>query len=516
MLAGAVTCVLLIACVNVAGLLLARGATRRQEFAVRASLGAGRSRLVRQLLTEGVVLAGLSGLASVVLARASITSLVSIVPFQIPDNAVATIDARAFAFAAVLSLSSCLAFALWPAASLSKASFIGAPQTSLRHGAPLSRRGTRALITTEVAISVLLLAGAGLLIRSFAKATDVDLGFGSDAVIVMEAEPLDQRPVAMRGFFDALLARLNAMPDIAAAGATDLGPFSEMGMVGTAGLDVDGDTMLSYTTMLAGSVQAVGLTLVEGRWPTAAEFIDSSTVAILNEAAARELSPGRSALGRQLRGFGPPRSVIAVMRDVRQSPTSSADPQIVIPSDRTGDWPLPVVIKAVPGRHVSASALRQIVLSVDPDAFVGKIRTASTIHADQIATPRQRAVLVSLFAGTGLALTLVGIFGVTAYAVARRHTEIGVRMALGARPDQAVTEILSDVAWPIVAGLAMGLVAATLFARTLSSFLFETAPNDPWTLTAVAIVFAAGGLVAAWLPARRAASVDPVTALRAE
>jgi putative ABC transport system permease protein len=519
-LVSAVSLILLIACVNVAALLLARGAIRQPELAVRGSIGASRPRLVRQLLTENLLLSCASGLLGVLLAWGSLDAIVALLPLSLPSNSQPKIDIAVLGFAAGLSILSSLLFGLVPAIRTSRAQ-VG-PQLAKagrRHGSALSRRAGQLLIGAQVALAVVLLAAAGLMVRSFARLTSVDIGFDPGGVLTMEVEPLERTPVVRYQYYPALLTKIREIPQIAVAGAIDFLPLRDGYSVAfTKGQP---GTMLVMKHVLPGYFEAIGQRLQAGRLPAEEDRAAAENVAVINEAAASTLFRGSSAVGRVLETVnGLPSRIIGVVADVKlHGPEWPAKPEVYFLYTRQGSqpaWPLRIVFRPRPGASVPADRLRQAVESVGPKVLLGRIRPASDDLSQTMITPRHRTLLLTLLGGLGLLLTLVGIFSMTAYAVARRTQEIGVRMAFGARAADVVRTMIREAAWPALLGLLGGVLGAMYATRIVASFLFQTTPHDPVTLGAVAGLMAAAALLAAWIPARRAARVDPIVALRAE
>ena len=519
-LASAVALILLIACVNVAGLLLARGAIREPELAIRRSIGASRARVVRQLLTENLLLAFGGGLLGVFLAWVSLDAIVVLVPMSLPSNAPPRLNLVVLALAATVSIVSSLVFGLVPAIKSSRAR-IGSElaRASRRHGSALSRRGGQLLIAAEVALAVVLLAGAGLMVRSFTRLLDVDLGFNPGAVLTMEVEPIEMTADVRRQYYPALLEALRALPGVAAVGAVDSLPLRDGYTV--AFLKSDSRSNIVMKQVLPGYFEAIGQRLLQGRFPTEADRTGAEPVALINETSARRFFANGSPVGRMLETTDQPSArIIGVVGDVRiHGPEYEVRPELYYlygQADAKRAGPMRIVLRPRTAAMLSTKRLRQIAQGLGPTVLVGSVQF-STEDVDQVTvTPRHRTLLLSLLGALGLVLTLVGIFSMTAYTVARRTQEIGIRMAFGARASDVVRAMVRDAAWPAFVGLSMGLLGALYETRILASFLFETTPHDPATFAAVAALMSAAALVAAWVPARRAAQVDPVIALRAE
>jgi putative ABC transport system permease protein len=516
-LACAVILILLIACVNVASLLLARGAIREPELAIRGSIGASRARLVRQLLTESLILSCAGGLVGLILAWASLDALVAIIPMSLPSNSPATINLPVLAFTTILSVGSSLVFGLVPALGLSRAR-IGTQFAiaGRRHGSALSRRRGQLLVASEVALAVILLAGAGLMVRSFARLTGVDVGFDPSAFLTMEVEPLDPAPTVLRQYYPALLRAVRTLPEVAVAGAVDYLPLRDGWTVTF--VKGAGQTNLSVTQVMPGYFEAIGLPVKLGRFPTESDRTGGEHVVLINEEAARLFFSDGAPVGRFLETLGElPRRIIGVVANVRHSgPQSAPKPEVYLLYGQTAPQPLRIVLRPRAAAALSGERLRQMAQAVGPKVLVGRIRSGTADLSETVVTPRRRTLLLSLLGGLGMLLALVGIFSMTAYAVGRRTQEIGIRIAFGAGPADVVLTMVRDAVWPAFLGLSAGMAGAFYATRVIASFLFKTTSHDPATFAAVAVLMAVAALVAAWVPARRAARVDPVIALRAE
>jgi putative ABC transport system permease protein len=526
-IAGAVGLILLIACVNVAGLLLARGAARQSELAVRVSLGAGRLRLVRQLLTENIVLALAGLVVGLFLAWLSLDVIVANIPISLPANAPITLNVSVLSATIALLVPTVLLFGLVPAIRLSRVRIVPAlARAGRQSGSSLSRRGGQFLIAAEVTLAVVLVTGAGLMLRSFARLSAVDLGFNADGLMTMQVLPLDRDPAAHKAYYSALLQRLRAIPGVQSAGLVDYFPLGG----GTSFTSFRGSGEPVFSSVfgaLPGYFETIGVRLRGGRLPTDADYASGFRGTVINESAARTLFPDGPAVGRQFtRAAGKDRdpwTVLGVVADLRHGgpldERSKNFPQIFFPLEPTEsslNQAMMVVVRSsgpIPGL---GDRLRQTAQSIGPRVLIERIRTANEWFGDRVITPRRRTVLLGLLGGLGLVLALVGVFGMTAYAVSRRTAEIGMRMAFGARPGQIVTTIVRDSAVPIAVGTVLGLGGAALVTRIIESFLFETTPTDSLTFAAVALALVAAGCLAALVPAMRAARVDPVVTLRAE
>jgi predicted permease len=517
LMAGAVGFVLLIACVNVAGLLLARGTMRQPELAVRTALGASRPRLIRQLLTESLMLSLVGAIAGLLVASLTLDMLVGLVPLSLPPNSPAELNLNVLGAALALALLLPLMFGLWPALRLSRAQ-LGTPlgRAGGRHGPALSRRGGQLLTGVEIALTVVLLAGAGLMVRSFDRLLRVDLGFDPESLLTMEVRPVDPAPAARAAYYPELLRAIRQLPGVAAAGGIDVLPLAETYVR----LNVSASgRQLTLAHALPGYFEALGSTPLAGRLPNEDHRRAGRDVAVLNETMASQLFPGGSAVGESLQILNTSFHILGVVADIRRSPLVAAEPMVYLPyGSRPLGNRLPQVVVVRPSGQLRPSALaaslRQTAQSIGPPAVIGHIRSGADLLGGQVAQQRNQTLLLALFGSFGLLVTLVGIFSVTAFAAARRTHEIGVRMAFGARPGHVVCEVVRDAAWPVAIGLGAGLTGAFFATRVLSNLLFQTAPTDPATFATVAVALAASALFAAWLPARRAARVDPVVALR--
>jgi predicted permease len=522
-LAGSVALILLIACVNVAGLLLARGAARQSELAVRASMGAERGRLIRQLLTESVVLALFGGALGIVLAWLSLDAIVANIPLSMPSNSPVSLNLKVLAATAALLVPTALLFGLAPAIRLSRVRLGSVlARGGRQRGSALTRRGGQLLIAAEVALAVILVSGAGLMIRSFLNISAVSLGFRRDGLIIMEVLPLDRNPAVHQEYYTSLLQRIRTVPGMKAAGIVD--NFSLGGGTSFSSISVAGkSSSTSVFEVTPGYFEAIGATVTAGRLPTDADVGSGFRGAVISELAARTLFGG-FAIGREFTRAGDdktPWTVVGIIRDLRHGgPLSTREePQVFFPlqvSEYDLNTAMMVVMRPSGSSRGLSDELRRVAQGVGPRVLVERIRTGEELFGDRVLTPRRRTVLLGLLGGLGLMLALVGVFGMTAYSVTRRTAEIGLRMAFGARPRQVVQAMVRDSALPIAIGTVLGVGGALLATGVIKSFLFATAPTDPVTLTIVAIALATTGCLAALVPAMRAAKVDPASSLRAE
>jgi putative ABC transport system permease protein len=536
-LLGAVGFVLLIACVNVANLLLARAAARESEMAVRTALGAGRGRLVRQLLTESVMLGLLGAGFGLLLAVWGVEILIGMQPQGIPRLDDVSIDRTVMLFALLLAVFTGLVFGLVPAVQSTRGAVAGTIKESGR-GALTSRSGSRvrsALVIAEMALAVMLLAGAGLLIRSFTKLASVDPGFRVEQALTFEVSLPDLRyekePQQVM-FFDQLLPRLSSIPGVRSAGGVLSLPLNGSSFVLT--FEVAGRPPVPPAQQPAMQVRVatpeyfstIGIPLRRGRMFTEQDRVGTPAVVLITEAAAKQYFPNEEPLGKKItlgwgHGPGTPRAggeVVGIIGDIKDDGLNEADPpQIYLPYRQ---WPvqaMAVVLKtSVPPASV-ADTVRREVYAVDPLLPVANVRTLEQVVARSISQPRFYTTLLGIFAAVALTLAAIGIFGVLSYAVVQRTREIGIRMALGARAASVVGLVVWHAMSLAAAGVALGsLLAWILSTSMMSGLLFSTDPRDLMTFSAVAVTLTVVALLAAYVPARRATRVDPIVALRAE
>jgi putative ABC transport system permease protein len=526
---GAVIFVLLIACANVAHLLLARGAHRQREVAVRVALGATRARLVRQLLTESTLLALAGGLAGVLVARWGVPALLALAPEgRIPRLEMIRVDAWVAAFAVGASLATAVTFGLLPALRQTR-------RRAAEALAPGSRRFgggqdgvRRTLVVAEIAIALVLLAGAGLLLKSFLRLRAVDPGFDPAQVITLNLDlPDASYPDAARlqQFHQRLLERLRQVPDVAAVGLVNWRPLGNMHMSGDFTVDGQGtapDLIVDKPAVSSGYFAAMGIRLLRGREFDGHDVADGNPVAIVSRTVARYLDPGEDVIGRrvslQSRHW---LTIVGVAEDVRQwGPTQPARPAIYQPYLQVGRRlflsHMSYALRTTSDPARAVPAIRTALRSVDRNQAATSIALMEDVLISATAEPRFHSRLLGTFAILALVLAAVGIYGVLAYSVAQRTHEIGVRMALGARARAVVWMVLRRTMWLGAAGVLLGTAGAAAATRLLSPFLFETTPTDLSTFAAVAATMFAAALAAAAIPARRATRIDPLVALRHE
>ena len=536
-LLGAVSFVLLIACVNVANLQMARLTARRGELSVRMALGAARRRIVRQLLTEAVVLSLLGTSLGVLLAQIAIGVTLPLVPqFALPRLSGIVIDARVMAFCLGLSLVSTLLIGLVPALRVSGATF--GEGLALHAGDARTtgdRQGERLrtlLVAAQIAMTLVLLIGAGLLIHSFVRLTAVSPGFessGRDGVVqtvrVTLPERLYDEPERIHAFARGVLDRIQYLPGVKSASLINSPPFGMMFIQGD--FDIEGQPkpkLYAGTPKIdSGYFKTMGIPLLAGRDFTARDTAAAPKVAIVSERIVREYFPGGpgEALGRRVRlsADGEWLTVVGVVADIRQRGLDrDVQPMIYVPfqQERSGFVRFVSFVARTATPASVVEGIRAEIRRATPDLAIEGTVTMDEAVAASVAPPRFRMWLLVLFAMTATLIATCGIYGLMAYAVTQRRREIGVRMALGAERRDVLRLVLTRALRIVVAGLIVGLAGAVGVTRVLQRFLFGVTPTDPIAFTIVTLLLLAVGLVAAWLPARRATRIDPCAALRAE
>ncbi len=530
-LLGASGLLLLLSCANLANLLLARGAVRERELAVRSALGAGRRRIVRQLATETALLAAVGGVLAVLLARGLVDGLLALAPATLPRRTDIVLDGRTLLFAVAATLVSALLFGLGPALRSASAD----PGQALREGARGTgaggrHRALRSLVVVQLALALVLVAAGGLLVTSFSRLVSVHPGFDPAGVLTFRVSPPEGRypgPDAIHSFYDALLAEVAAIPGVTNVGATWALPFSPAYASGR--VTIEGDPRPRGQELSAGIVPVRGdyfgtmrTRILAGRGFTDADAAGAPPVVLINEAAAARFWPGQDPVGKRLRRGRadetelPWITVIGVVEDGRRSGLANeTEPEMYWTHAQSGAWArdLYVVLRG-PDPNALARPVRTAVARVDPGLAVTDASSLEERIATSVATPRFRTTLLAAFAALALLLAVVGTWGVMAFVVAQRRHEIGVRMALGADAGRVLRSVLGDGLRLVGIAVVLGLVGAAFASRTISRLLFGVQPLDPGVhAAAIAILFAAA-LLACWLPARRASRLDPVSTLR--
>jgi putative ABC transport system permease protein len=532
---AAVSFVLLIACINVAGLLLARVASRRHEISLRAALGASRGRLIRQLLTESLLLAGLGGGAGVLLASSGLDALIAITPQDIPRLAEARLDGRVLLFTLTSATLTGILMGLVPAWQASRIDL----QAALKDGG-CSLTGARAslrsvLVVVQIAVAVVLLVGAGLLIRSFTRLLQVNPGFDAEHLLTMRVGlPAGQygQPRQVAEFHERLLAELATLPGVSAYTTVTPLPLTNSNIeVGfnIAGRPNPAGRSFPYNTRLflvgADYFRTMGIALRQGREYTARDGLYDPPVALINETFARRFFPDQNPLGQRINPAMsaddrplPLREIIGVVADARLKTLSEApEPEVYLHLPQcpaTGSFTL---LLRTRGEALSLTGLaRAAVTKLDRNVPLSQVRTYDDYFAQTLAEPRFNTLLLGLFAGLALLLTAIGLYGVLAYSVSQRTAEIGIRMALGARGADVLALVLRQGMTLALIGVTVGLLVARAGTRLLSNLLYDVSATDPLTFTLVALLLLFVALLACWIPARRATRVDPLIALRCE
>ena len=529
-LLGAVGLVVLIACANVTNLLLARATVRHREVAIRQALGADRGRLIRQLLTETVILYAAGAAVGLGLASFGASAIRALGPADVPRLASTSLDSRVLAATAGLSLLTAILFGLMPALQGSAAGAADALRGTRTIGGTGQRLRT-ALVVVEVALAVLLLVGAGLALRSLVHLTHTDPGFDADGQLtfsVVMAPSKYPTAASMIATAERLSERLGALSGVLDAGFTTHLPLSGQNLEN--GFEVDGYVTPQPNEMpvagmrgIAGRyMEALGIRLKSGRWFTPADRADSQPVAIVNEAFARRYWPNRNPLGARVREGGSDRwrTVVGVIGDVKHAgPAQEARPEVSIPYGQLDSrflttWSRGVyfVLRGSAGT-LTASAAKAAVGSVDPDMALNHLDSMAHLADEAVSAPRFRTALFAAFGALAIGLASVGVFGVLSYFVAQRTREIGIRIALGANPRDLLAMIVGRGLALATIGLALGLAAAVPLTASMRSFLFEVSPLDPPTLVGVCVLLALVAMLASYLPARRALRIQPIAAL---
>jgi putative ABC transport system permease protein len=525
-LLGAVALVLLIAVVNVANLMLARATVRQREMALRASLGAGRGRLIRQLLTESVLLAAIGGAGGLLVAYGGVELLRAWNPGNLPLIDFVRLDGRALLLMLSISIATGITFGLAPAFQSSQADLNSTLKVSRGRN-----RARAALVVVEIALSLMLLTGAGLLLRSFVRLRNVGAGFSAatDRLLTVLVSPGDRKyrdPVAGLLYYDRVLEVARRFPGVQAAAVSDTLPPTRQGDADT--FVVQGQTLapgevnpvVTCATASDGYFQALGVPLLRGRYFNGHDTASSAPVAILSESMARRFFGGRDPVGMRLKQSGPGvgdnwMEIVGVVGDVKYlGLQKDTDAAYYMPFAQSYMPRMFLVLRTAPDAASIAQALRRELQSVDPGVTLDQVETMQQSLASSLAEPRFDTMLLVIFAAIALALAAVGIYGVVAYSVAQRTHEIGVRMALGAGQGEVWKMVLRQAARMAFTGIVIGLGGALLLTRLLKALLFGTSATDPLTFVGVATALLVVALVAAFVPARRATKISPVVALR--
>ncbi|HWY48587.1 MAG TPA: ABC transporter permease [Bryobacteraceae bacterium] len=531
---GAVGVVLLIACSNVASLLLARSLARRREFTLRAALGAGNARLLRQLLTESLLLAAAGGAVGVLLGELGIEFLTTFAPSNIPRLADVALDFQVFAFAFGVTLVTGILFGLAPAIPATREDLADA----LREGGQRSVGNTagpkirKALLVSEVALALVLVIAASLLTQTFFRLLSVDPGFRPARVLTFELSLPDAKYAETNhivALYDKVLGRLQTLPGVEAAGIAKTVPLdgapdsSSIRIIGRPAKSEVDRPFASYNLVSPGYFSAVGTPLLRGREFQAIDTAVSTPVAIINRAMASKYWPGENPIGKQL-GLGsvrfPVMTIVGIVADVKDlSLRQQPGPEMYIPySQKTyvSLLTMQVALRTKTDPAFMLESARQAIRSIDPDLPIAKVATMTALVDNSMAQPRFAMLVLGSFGALALVLAFIGMYGVISYSVAQRTREIGVRMALGAARRDVFRMVLGQGARLAGLGIAIGLVAALAVTRLMAGFLYGVEATDPLTFAGVSLLLVGIALLACYVPARRATRVDPMIALRYE
>ena len=533
-LLATVALVLLIACANIANLLLARATARQKEIAIRAALGAGRRRIIGQLLTESLVLSLTGGAIGLLLAIWGNSLLVSLIPREVPRVNDVNVDARILLFTLAISIGTGLIFGLVPALQASRFDLNQSLKEGLRgitSGVGHNRLRSL-LVVSEVAMALVLLIGAALLMKSFMRLLDVKPGFNPEHVLTLDVQLPDVAPSRYErrdeqsAFFQQLMTRLQALPGVESAGAVLSLPLSgayegtDVILEGEESEAFDGQRPnADYTIVTPEYFSTLRIPLLQGRYFTAQDKQDAPLVIIVNDTFAARIWPGENPIGKRFRpGLEEkPREVVGVVGTIKQlTLDSDARSAMYMPHLQAPTAGLTVLVRTRGEPLSMAAAVRQEIRALDKDVPVAQVQTMEKVLGASVAQPRFSMLVVGLFAALALVLSAVGIYGVMAYAVSRRAHEIGVRMALGAGANQVLKLVLKDGMTLAFAGIAVGLLGAFALTRLMASLLFGIGAKDPVTFISVAAFLAFVAFIACYIPARRATKVDPLVALRNE
>jgi putative ABC transport system permease protein len=531
LLLGAIGFVLLIACANVASLLLSRGGLRMREISVRIAMGASRSRIFQQLLTESVLIALGGGALGLLLAYAGLGSLLAIAPLDLPRVSEVHLDIWALGFTFLISLLTGILFGVVPAFSAMRTSV----NESLKEGAgrtsasPARTRLRQVLVVGEFAMSLVLLTGAGLMIATFARLLRTDPGFNPQHVLSMQfwlvGSKYNSTP-QIETFNHELIQRLEALPGVDAVGVIAAGLPLERG--GNNGVQIPGDSnwySADYREISPGYFRALGVPLRQGRFFSDLDSVGAARVTIVNEAFARERFSGHNPIGQTIVLSRVPCEIVGIVGDVRSYLDQPAPPTTFVPAAQAsydtsrlfeGWFPRSIVIRARVEPLSLGGEVRDVVAGLDSSIPTGAPRSMAQVLSRSLAMRSFMVTLLSLFAGLALVLASVGIYGVIAYAVSQRTREIGLRMALGARPADVLRLVLIEGLRLVLVGVALGLAIAVALTRMLAGLLYGVSATDPRIFAAVTAILVAVALAACYVPARRAMRVDPMVALRYE
>jgi predicted permease len=530
-LLGVVGCVLLVACVNVANLMLARATARQKEFALRAALGASRWRIMRQLLVESLVLSVIGGALGFVLSIWALRLLLTAIPVQLPFWMNFGIDLRVLGFTAAITLLTGLLFGAAPALQTSRVDLNDTLKEGGRGASGVRARARNMLVVAEIALSLVVLVGAGLMIQSFLRLKRVNIGLNTQNVLTAgvtlpraKYKERDQRAT----FFKQLIERMRSLPGVEAASATGTLPLGgddwgrSLTVEGFPVLPLGQAPSIQHTVVTPGYFRTMGVPLLSGRDFNDADAKESPDVTIIDERLAREYWPNESAIGKRVR-FGPPEdnepwhTIVGVVGTVRhQRIQEDTRKSVYLPHQKIPVSGLALVVRTTSSPQELAGAIRREVAQLDPDLPVSEVSTMEKVVAESIWQQRLYATLFGAFAGGALLLALIGIYGVMAFLVQTRTHEIGVRMALGATTRDVFKLIVGRGMKLTAVGVLIGVSGAIALTRLMHSLLFNTSATDPATFIFISLLLSVAAFLACYIPARRAAKVDPLIALRYE
>ena len=531
MLMASVGLVLLIACTNVANLLLVRASAREREIGIRSALGAGRGRLVRQMLTESIVLSLVGAVVGVALARVGVSVLATMAAPSFPRLAETQIDLAALAFTIVVALATGILFGLVPAFQSAR----GATQDVLKEGSPASTAGRgrlrlrRVLVAAEVALSLLLLVGAGLLIKSFMRLQGVDAGFDPTGVLTMRiVVPVARysQPDQVRSFYREVLRRVSSLPGVTKVGANNGIPLSGSGGSGTTTIDNPafqderGTPEADQRIVTPGYFEAMGMTMLSGRVFDERDNETGQPVAIIDETMARTFWPNEDPIGKRLKRGGrqstqPWLTIVGVVRHVRyRTLEEPSRVQLYMPHAQVPTTGMSLALKTNLEPRTLSNSVQKEVIAVDPQQPVWSIRTMDELMATSVMRRQLIMTLLTVFAGIALMLAAVGIYGVISYWVTQRSHEIGIRVAIGANRFDVLKMVLGQSMSVVLIGVGIGLLGAAALTRLMSTLLYEVSATDAATFAGYSAALILVGVVASYLPARRATRIDPIRMLR--
>ena len=530
-LMAAVGLVLLIACANIANLMLTRSTERQQEMETRLALGATGNRLAGQLITESIALALSGGLIGLAITPLILRGLVSLAAKTLPRAVHTSIDLRALALTAAVSILTGVLFGLAPALQASRKRNFDVLKSGRNTEGKRPKRLRGMLVICETAFSLLLVAGAGLLIRSFAQILKVDPGFRPDGVLTMRISLPDatySKPEQIRAFYSGLLDRVQRIPGVQDAGAVTGLPLSGQGGSGTTTIDTQSVPLENRTpeadlrTATPGYFKAMSIPLVRGRYFEPRDTDGTPNVAIVDESLAETYWPGQDPIGKRvhfgdLQSKSPWRTIVGVVRHVHNRTLEARSRvELYVPEDQVPFNGMTLAIRTSGNPMNLVPTIQREVASIDPDLPIYRVRTMNEVMGESLQRRRLALTLLAGFAGLALLLAAIGIYGVTSYGVAQRKTEIGVRMALGANRSQVLGLIMRSGMTTIAIGLILGVVLSLALTRLMSGLLFSVHASDPLALAGAAFVLLLAALVAIFIPARRATKVNPMSALRYE